>query len=42
LLSFGDEAAHEVLREVDAVRDVAMAAIEEFLDRVAPERQPAS
>jgi lysophospholipase len=36
LLSFGEEAAHEVLREVDAVRDVAMAAIEEFLDRVAP------
>jgi len=41
LLSFGSEAAHEVLREVDAVRDVAMAAIDEFLDRVAPQRQPA-
>lgn len=37
LLSFGDEAAHEVLREVDAVRDIAMAAIDDFLDRVAPE-----
>lgn len=41
LLSFGDEAAHEVLREVDAVRDVAMAAIDAFLDRVAPERHAA-
>ncbi len=40
LLSFGAEAAHEVLREVDAVRDVAMGAIDAFLDRVAPERQP--
>ncbi len=36
LLSFGPEAAHEVLRETDAVRNVAMAAIDEFLDRVAP------
>ncbi len=36
LLSFGSEAAHEVLREVDAVRDAAMAGIDEFLDRVAP------
>lgn len=36
LVSFGSESAHEVLREVDAVRDVAMAAIDEFLDRVAP------
>jgi lysophospholipase len=36
LLSFGEESAHEVLREVDAVRDVAMAAIAAFLDRVAP------
>jgi lysophospholipase len=36
LLHFGDEAAHEVLREVDAVRDVAMAGIATFLDRVAP------
>ncbi len=40
LLSFGSESAHEVLREVDAVRDVAMAGIDEFLDRVAPQRQP--
>ncbi len=41
LLSFGSEAAHEVLREVDAVRDVAMAAIDEFLDRVVPQSSPA-
>ena len=40
LLSFGSEAAHEVLREVDAVRDRAMAAIDEFLDRVAPAWKP--
>lgn len=39
LLSFGSEAAHEILREVDAVRDAAMAGIDEFLDRVAPQRQ---
>lgn len=42
LLSFGSESAHEVLREIDAVRDVAMAAIDTFLDRVAPARQPAA
>ena len=36
LLTFGSESAHEVLREVDAVRDVAMARIDAFLDRVAP------
>jgi lysophospholipase len=42
LFTFGPEAAHEVLREVDPVRDVAMAKIDEFLDRVAPERQPAA
>lgn len=41
-LRFGDEAAHEVLREVDAVRNAAMAAIDEFLDRTAPERQSAA
>jgi lysophospholipase len=42
LLSFGSEAAHEVLREVDAVRDVAMAAIDAFLDRVAPQPRRAN
>ncbi len=36
LVEFGPEAHHEILREVDAVRDRAMAAIAEFLDRVAP------
>ena len=36
ILAFGPEAHHEILREVDAVRDRAMAAIAEFLDRVAP------
>jgi lysophospholipase len=36
LLSFGPEAAHEILRETDAVRGRALAAIREFLDRRAP------
>jgi lysophospholipase len=36
LLPFGKEASHEILREVDPVRDRAMAAIAEFLDRVTP------
>lgn len=35
LLAFGEEARHEILREVDAVRDRAMKAIAEFLDRAA-------
>ena len=35
LLKFGDEARHEILREVDPVRDRAMAAIASFLDRAA-------
>jgi lysophospholipase len=35
-VTFGDEAAHEVLREVDAVRNRAMTAIDLFLDRQAP------
>ncbi len=39
LFEFGDEAHHEILREVDAVRDRAMAAIAEFLDRVVPSRR---
>ncbi|MEL6529200.1 MAG: alpha/beta hydrolase [Pseudomonadota bacterium] len=38
LAEFGEEAHHEILREVDAVRDRAMDAIAEFLDRVAPRK----
>lgn len=38
LVEFGAEAHHEILREVDAVRDLAMGAIADFLDRVAPAR----
>ena len=34
LVAFGSEAYHEVLREEDPVRDRALAAIDEFLDRV--------
>ncbi len=33
---FGPEARHEILREADPVRDRALAAIDGFLDRVAP------
>ena len=36
LQSFGAESRHEILREVDAVRDTALAAIDDFLDRAAP------
>ena len=36
MVAFGPEAHHEILREVDVVRDRAMMAITEFLDRVAP------
>jgi len=36
LLLFGKEARHEILREADPVRDHAMAAIADFLDRNAP------
>lgn len=38
LLSFGAEARHEILREVDTVRDRALTGIDEFLDRTAPVR----
>jgi lysophospholipase len=38
LLLFGPESRHELLREVDPVRQRALAAIDEFLDRVAPAR----
>ncbi|WP_228726855.1 alpha/beta fold hydrolase [Novosphingobium aureum] len=38
LLGFGKEAAHEILREADPVRDKALARIEDFLNRAAPAR----
>ncbi len=37
LVHFGEEARHEILREHDGVRDRALAAIDEFLDRAAPQ-----
>lgn len=37
LLRLGAEARHEVLREADPVRDKVIVAIDEFLDRAAPE-----
>ena len=36
MVEFGSEARHEILREVDSVRDRAMAAIAQFLDEAAP------
>ncbi len=36
LVRFGSGARHELLREVDPIRDRALAAIDEFLDRCAP------
>ncbi len=36
MLEFGEEAAHEILREVDAVRDKALTGIDAFLDRAVP------
>jgi lysophospholipase len=38
LLAFGPEAAHEILREVDPVRERALARIDKFLDRIATRR----
>jgi lysophospholipase len=38
LIRFGPEARHEILREADGVRDRALAAIGDFLDRTAPAR----
>src|SRR3546814_6163851 len=38
LVHFGKEAHHEILREVDPVRNRAMEATFEFLDRIAAER----
>lgn len=40
LIEFGAESEHEILREVDAVRDRAMHGIADFLDRAAPLSQP--
>lgn len=39
LVAFGEEARHEILREVDPVRDRALAAIDDFLDREVPARK---
>ena len=39
LVKFGDESRHEILREVDPVRNRAMQAIARFLDRVAPQQK---
>jgi lysophospholipase len=36
LVTFGPEAAHEILRESDPVRDRALTEIDRFLDRAAP------
>lgn len=36
LVRLGKESRHELLREVDAVRDKALEAVDEFLDRTAP------
>ena len=36
LVRFGNEAAHEILREADPVRDKALRRIDDFLDRVVP------
>lgn len=38
LVRFGAEAAHEILREADPVRDKALRRIDQFLDQVAPAR----
>ncbi|WP_374414773.1 alpha/beta fold hydrolase [Novosphingobium colocasiae] len=38
LVAYGPEARHEILREVDAVRDHALGAIAAFLDRTVPAR----
>lgn len=39
LVAWGREGRHELLREVDAVRDRAVEAIDDFLDRMAPAPQ---
>ncbi|MBW8784325.1 MAG: alpha/beta hydrolase [Novosphingobium sp.] len=40
LVRFGGEAHHEILREMDPVRERALGAIDAFLDRVAPAPSP--
>ncbi len=42
LIAFGDEARHEILREVDEVRERMLHGIAEFLDRVAPRQNSTS
>lgn len=37
-MELGEEAAHEILREADPVRGAALAAIDAFLDRIAPDQ----
>jgi lysophospholipase len=39
LVTFGSECRHEILREADPVRDLALDAIRAFLDRAAPAEQ---
>jgi lysophospholipase len=38
LVTFGEEARHEILREADPVRNRALQTIDDFLERVAPSR----
>jgi len=38
LVAWGPEARHEVLREVDAVREQALVAVDDFLSRIGPAR----
>lgn len=42
LMAWGREARHELLREADPVRDKVMAAIDDFLDRLAPAEEAAA
>ena len=42
LIEFGEEAHHEILREVDEVRARAMNEIAAFLDKVAPSQEQAN
>ncbi|MBV1918527.1 MAG: alpha/beta hydrolase [Sphingomonadaceae bacterium] len=41
LMDLGEQARHEILREVDAVREEALRGIDQFLDEVAPVEGPA-
>jgi lysophospholipase len=40
LVRFGPEAAHEIFREADEVREKALRRIDDFLDRVVPASRP--